>query len=107
VGPEALFKTRFLLQIQKDFPDISIVTNTSNGIQGFPDATLFYANNRTAHLEFKKSQNAALQPNQSEWVANLNEKSFARFVYPENADQILEELYAYLNGTEARNPRRE
>lgn len=94
---ESKFKALFLADIQETFPDAILVTNTNNGIQGFPDTTIFGERSRVAHLEFKDAWNAKVQPNQPEYIMDLNKKSFARFVYPENADEVTEDLYAYLN----------
>ena len=51
--------------------------------------------NKYAFLENKKSANAQHQPNQDYYVDKLNNMSFARFVYPENKDNVLEELDLY------------
>ena len=51
--------------------------------------------NKYAFLENKKSANAPHQPNQDYYVDKLNNMSFARFVYPENKDNVLEELDLY------------
>ena len=63
-------------------------------IQGIPDMLILYKN-KNAFLENKKSANAPHQPNQDYYVDKLNNMSFARFVYPENKDNVLEELDLY------------
>ena len=63
-------------------------------IQGIPDLLILYKN-KYAFLENKKSANAKHQPNQDYYVNKLNNMSFARFVFPENRDRVLEELDLY------------
>ena len=62
--------------------------------QGIPDLLILY-NNKWAMLENKKSKNAHKQPNQDYYVELFDNMSFARFVYPENMDEVLDELYLY------------
>lgn len=64
---------------------------------GMPDLLILY-NNTWAALENKKSEHAPHQPNQDYYVELFNKMSFARFIYPENKDQILKELYSYFTG---------
>lgn len=47
-------------------------------------------------IECKASKNARFQPLQREFVAKMNEWSWARVVYPENLDQTKSELDAIL-----------
>lgn len=61
------------------------------GDQGIPDTLLLY-NEYWALLEFKDSADAAHQPNQDWYVEKFNNMGFSAFVYPENFDDILEEL---------------
>lgn len=43
-------------------------------------------------LEIKAHKNSSHQPGQDEWVAWANENSYGKFVYPENWEEIQEEL---------------
>ena len=43
-------------------------------------------------LECKKSENEEHQPNQDFYVEQANDMSFARFIYPENKQEVLDEL---------------
>lgn len=63
-------------------------------IRGIPDLLILYKN-KWAMLENKRSANAKHQPNQDYYVNKLNDMSFARFVYPENKDIVLDELDLY------------
>ena len=59
--------------------------------QGIPDLLVLWKN-MWASLECKKSANAIKQPNQEYYVGLMNEMSFSRFVYPENKEEVLNEL---------------
>lgn len=54
-------------------------------------------------LEVKKSRLAPLRPLQDVKVKQYNKMSYARFIYPENAEEVLAELYEIVeereNGT--------
>lgn len=60
--------------------------------QGIPDLVILFPDGRWATLENKKSKNAPKQPNQEYYVNDMNSKSFSRFVYPENEQEVLDAL---------------
>lgn len=45
-----------------------------------------------AALEGKKSASAPHRPNQDYYVQQMDEMSFAAFIYPENKEEVLNEL---------------
>lgn len=63
----------------------------SNTPQGFPDLLILYKN-KWATLECKKSANAALQPNQGNYVDLMSKHVFSRFIFPENKEEVLHDL---------------
>lgn len=68
-----------------------VLKNDADYLPGVPDLTVFYKD-RWACLEVKKSKSASARPNQSYYVELLDSMSYAAFIYPENEDEILDEL---------------
>lgn len=88
---ESKFQKELMDEIRKQYPGCIILKNDSSYIQGFPDWTILYKN-KWAVLEAKRSRTADKQPNQPYYVDKLNSMSYSRFVYPENKDEVLQEL---------------
>ena len=78
-------------EIENKFPGSIIIKNDTSHKQGFPDLTVLYKN-KWAVLECKRSKTAPHQPNQDKYVDTLNKMSFSRFIYPENKEEVLNEL---------------
>lgn len=89
-APERKFQKALVKEIEELFPGC-IVTKMESYIQGFPDLVIFYKD-KWALLECKKSADAHRQPNQEFYVNLANSMSFARFIYPENKEEVLNEL---------------
>lgn len=66
-------------------------------IQGIPDLVIFYKDHY-AMLECKESERASHRPNQEYYISQVNNWSFASFIYPENEEEIIEQLRRFLNG---------
>lgn len=88
---ESGFQARLIRTIKDRFPGCMVLKNDANYIQGIPDLTVFY-NDRWAMLECKRSENENHQPNQDYYVERMDEMSFARFIFPENMEEVLDEL---------------
>lgn len=73
------------------FPGCIVMKLDSSYIQGIPDLLILYED-KWAVLECKKSASARRQPNQTYYVNKMNNMSFARFIYPENKEEVLYEL---------------
>lgn len=85
------FQKGLIDRIKEEFPDCFIMKNDEGYIQGIPDWTILYKD-KWAVLEAKRDKNAAHQPNQDYYVEKLDNMSFSRFVYPENEEEVLNEL---------------
>ena len=88
---ENKFQSKLIKEIKKLFPGCIVMKNDSSYIQGIPDLLVLYKN-KWASLECKKTANARKQPNQEYYVELMNKMSFARFISPENKEEILNEL---------------
>ena len=88
---ESKFQSDLIKKIKTIFPGCIVMKNDPTYIQGIPDLTLLYKN-KWATLECKKSANARHQPNQDYYVGQMNDMSFSRFIYPENEQEVLDEL---------------
>lgn len=88
---ENKFQSKLIKEIETRFPGCVVMKNDASYRQGFPDITVFYKD-KWASLEVKKSRAAHHQPNQDYWVSMLNTMSYANFIYPENKEEILDEI---------------
>lgn len=89
---ESKFQHELIEELKKLFPGCMVMKLDSGYIQGIPDLLVLY-NNQWATLECKRSQDANHQPNQDYYVDKMDNMSFSRFVYPENKQEVLDELY--------------
>lgn len=89
---ERNFQANVIKEIKEMYPDSYVLKcDGSNTPQGFPDILILYKN-KWAVLEFKKSKTANRMPNQDYYVNRLGNMSFAEFIYPENKEDVLNEL---------------
>lgn len=98
---ENKFQRDLIDEIENLFPGSIVMKNDPNHIQGIPDLTVLYKD-KWATLECKKSAEDAKhpQPNQDTYVERMNEMSFSSFIYPENKEEVLNELQATLRAKE-------
>lgn len=89
---ESKFQRELIQEIKSRWPTAVVFKNEFR--QGFPDLTVLYSD-RWAMLECKRYEDASHRPNQDYYVQLLNGMSFARFVYPENMEEVLEDLEAH------------
>ena len=92
---ENKFQAELIRELKEMFPGCIVLKNDAEYMQGIPDLTIFY-NDRWATLECKKSKSASKQPNQEYYVDKMDSMSFSRFIYPENKEEILDELQSAL-----------
>ena len=93
---ESDFQKKLINTIKKIFPGALVLKNDARYIDAIPDLTVLYRN-RWALLEVKASEAACRrskvrQPNQSHYISKGMDWSYASYVYPENVDQVLDEL---------------
>ena len=89
---ESQFKKEFKERIKSRLRGIDldfIENNTTN--RSIPDLVIL-GSPVWAALEFKRTSRSKAQPNQPYHVARMDKKSYARFIYPSNSEEILEEL---------------
>lgn len=85
------FQKSLIRELKQLFPGCVIMKNDANYIQGIPDLVILYGK-KWAALELKKSKKASHRPNQEYYVEKFNNMSYSAFVYPENKEEILNEL---------------
>ena len=86
---ESGFQDRLIETLKTLFPGCMVFK--MDQIQGLPDLLILYGK-RWASLECKRSAKAKRRPNQEYYVGKMNEMSFSRFIYPENKEEVLDEL---------------
>lgn len=86
---ESGFQDRLRDSLKAMFPGCMIFKMEQ--IQGIPDLLVLYKD-KWALLEVKRSANAPKQPNQEYYVNLLDKMSFSRFIYPENKEEVLNDL---------------
>lgn len=90
---ESDFQLEIKKTIKARFPDAII--KKQDGLQGFPDLIILNGN-KWAALECKKSGEAHHQPNQDHYISRMNEMSYASFIFPENKEEVLNEVFKAL-----------
>ena len=99
-GPEAKFQANLKKKIKTSFEGCYIHKTECNERQGMPDLLVTYKG-RCGYLECKRSANASHRPNQDYYVDAINKDGgFARFIYPENEDEVLKEMEEYFDAVE-------
>lgn len=88
---ESKFQAALIKELKQMFAGCIVMKNDSSYIQGIPDLLVLYKD-KWAALECKKNASAKKQPNQEYYVSQMNDMSFARFICPENKEEVLDEL---------------
>lgn len=103
---ENSYQAGLIKRIKERFPGCMVLKNDANYIQGIPDLSVFHGD-RWATLECKKSANEKVRPNQPEYVEKMNNMSFSSFIYPENEEEVLNEMErVFSSGRKSRSVRR-
>lgn len=93
---ENKFQAELKKEIRARFPGSMVLKNDPNDIQGIPDLMVLYKN-KWAALEVKQSATAKHRPNQDYYIDKLGNMSYAAFIYPENKEDILNEMERSFN----------
>lgn len=91
---ESKFQSNLIKELKKEFDGCIVMKNDPTYIQGIPDLVILHKD-RWASLEVKKNAKASHRPNQDYYVDKMNNMSFSRFIYPENKDEVLDDLRLY------------
>ena len=88
---ESKFQADLKKELEKRFPGCIVTKLDSSYIQGIPDLLVLWRD-KWATLECKKNGSAKKQPNQEYYVNKMNDMSFSKFIYPENKEEVLNDL---------------
>lgn len=88
---ENKFQSNLIKELETKFPGAIVTKLDPNHIQGIPDILILYKD-KWATLECKKSSNATHRFNQDTYVEMMNDMSYSAFIYPENKEEVLNEL---------------
>ena len=91
MSKENSFQAQLIKDLKILFPGCMVLKNDANYIQGIPDLLILF-NAKWAMLECKRTRKASHRPNQEYYVDLLDKMSYAAFIYPENREDILNEL---------------
>jgi len=91
VKRENTFQANLIKELKGLFPGCVIIKNDANQLQGISDLLILYED-KWAMLECKRAHNASHQPNQDYYIDKFNAMSFAAFIYPENREEVLNDL---------------
>lgn len=86
------FKKRLKDRLVSTFPRCMIFDLNPNDNQGIPDLLILFRD-RWASLEAKGYFNSPHRPNQDYYVDLMNNMSFSSFIFPENEEQVIEQLH--------------
>lgn len=91
---ENKFQAKLIKELKNIFPGCIVMKNDSSYIQGIPDLLVLYKN-KWASLEVKKDLNSLKRPrpNQEHFIKKMDKMSFARFIYPDNKEEVLNDLH--------------
>lgn len=88
---ESKFQASLIKEIKNRLPGCMVLKNDARYYQGIPDLMVLYKD-RWATLEVKESESATHQPNQDIYVEKMNNMSFSAFIFPENKEDVLNDL---------------
>lgn len=91
---ESKFQAALKKEIRNRFPGCKVIRlNPNDNWSGIPDL-LVLCGKHWAALECKREKKAALRKHQDYYVDQMNDMSYAAFIYPGNKERVLNELSA-------------
>lgn len=88
---ESKFQTALIKELKYIFKGCIVTKLDARYKQGIPDLLILFGS-KWATLECKASATAKRRPNQKLYVDRMNKMSFSRFIFPENKEEVINEL---------------
>lgn len=88
---ESKFQKHVIDRLKDEYPGCLILKNDPNYIQGIPDLIFLYKDFWAA-FEIKKNEESSHRPNQDYYICKMNDMSFASFIFPENEEEVFDDL---------------
>ena len=100
---ESAFQRRVIKRLEVELPNCVVLKNDASYVAGIPDLIVLYKDTWFV-IEVKKDKKAMLdskrdQPDQAWWVAELDRIHFAVYIYPENEDDVFDEIQRTLEAS--------
>ena len=97
---ESDFQGDLIKKLKQQYPGCMVLKNDPTYIQGIPDLLVLYGQHWAA-LECKRSKadfrrSLKKNKNQRYYVDKMNGMSYASFIYPENEEEVLNEIQSAL-----------
>lgn len=89
---EGQFQSALIKKLKRLYPGAIILKNDPSYILSIPDLTILWKRN-WALLEAKDSKRSPRQPQQAYYIDWAYDMSYGSFIYPENEEEVLNELY--------------
>jgi hypothetical protein len=104
---ESQYQAQLIKKLNRRLPGCIILKNDPDYLQGVPDLLILFED-KWAALEVKISRTAPNQPNQTWYICEMNDMSFAAFIYPDIEEDGLDALQQALQPRRtARVPQRQ
>lgn len=85
------YQAKLIKKIKKRLPECIVMKQDANYKQGIPDI-LILNKDKWAALEVKQNEDSPHRPNQDYYVEKMNSMSYASFIFPENEEDVLNEI---------------
>jgi hypothetical protein len=88
---ESAYQLEVIKRLKAEFPGCVVIINDPRRTQGIPDLLILFGPN-WAMLEVKAAYNSPSRANQSHYVEDYGRMSYCAFIFPENEEEIFNEL---------------